>query len=131
MGKTVLTISIDAATNEVVISSGAVKGGNVRSRAGRRIRWERDAATVDMFNLEFDQFDDTEGAVDKQTDWPFAFHDAEPPAAIVKPLKGSVQEATAFEGKIAAGGGGVFKYTVKATKGAQIRTLDPIIIIEK
>jgi hypothetical protein len=129
MGKTVLTISIDNVTNEVVITSGAVKGGNLRSKAGRRIRWEKDN-TVDMFDLEFDQFDDVDGAVDTQKDWPFALHDAEPAAAIVKPVKGYVREATAFEGKIAAGRG-VFKYTVKATKGGQVRTLDPIIIVER
>jgi hypothetical protein len=116
MGKTVLTISIDNGTNEVVITSGAVKGGNLRSKAGRRIRWEKDN-TVDMFDLEFDQFDDVDGPVDTQKDWPFA-------------LQGYVREATAFEGKIAAGKG-VFKYTVKATKGGQVRTLDPIIIVER
>jgi hypothetical protein len=130
--RTVLTIAIVAGKVEVSsnVDNRAVKGGHVRARPGRRIRWERSTDnSVTDFDLAFESFEAVEGPVAQEDDWPFTAHDADPAAARVRPFKGTVIGATAFEGKLSADSG-VYKYTVKARNNNQEFILDPVIIVE-
>jgi hypothetical protein len=121
-----MTISINAGAVE--IDSTGKKGGNVRGKALRRVRWIKDAS-VDRFDLKFERLEDADGALSKEADWPFIEARVVPAAAPVDEEAGIVTNAERFSARLADAG--VYKYTITAYKNASVYVLDPAIIIDK
>jgi hypothetical protein len=121
-----LTISITA-TGAVDIDCAGKKGGHVRGMALRRVRWLKDAASVDRFDLKFERLEDVDGSLSEDPDWPFIDPRLAPNGATYDDEAGTVTGAEKFTARLADGG--VYKYTVTAWKGANKYLLDPVIIV--
>ena len=122
-----MTISINS-TGAVEIDSAGKKGGNMRGKALRRVRWTKDGS-VDRFDLKFERLEDADGALSKEADWPFIETRVVPAAATIDEDTGTVTSAEKFSARLADAG--VYKYTVTAYKGGNSYVLDPAIIIDK
>ena len=121
-----LTISITS-TGAVDIDCAGKKGGHVHGMALRRVRWQRDATTVDRFDLKFERYEGEEGAVSQEPDWPFIEARPVPPTINPNEDAGTVTGVEKFTARLADDG--VFKYTVTAYKGNNNYVLDPVIIV--
>jgi hypothetical protein len=120
-----LTISITT-TGAVDIDCAGKKGGHIRGMALRRVRWLKDTS-VDRFDLKFERYEDEEGPLSWNPDWPFLEARAQPNAATTDEDAGTVTGAEKFSARLADTG--VYKYTVTAYKGANRYVLDPMIIV--
>lgn len=126
-GQIKLTVSINA-VGAVEIDSAGKKGGNMRGKALRRVRWTKDNS-VDKFDLKFERLEDVDGALSLEADWPFIETKPVPATAAVNEDTGTVTGVERFSARLADAG--VYKYTVTAYKNASVCVLDPAIIIEK
>lgn len=121
-----LTISITNA-GEVNIDCAGKKGGHVRSRSLRRVRWLKDNS-VDTFDLKFERLEDVDGPASPDPDWPFIEAKALPAnGPLIDEELGIVKGAEKFTARLADTG--VYKYTVKAYKNGAEFILDPVIIV--
>lgn len=121
-----LTISITS-TGAVDIDCAGKKGGHVHGMALRRVRWLKDTASVDSFDLKFERYEGEDGPVSQDPDWPFIEARPQPSTATMDEDAGTVSNADKFTARLADTG--VFKYTVTARKGANTYVLDPVIIV--
>jgi hypothetical protein len=121
-----LTISITTA-GAVDIDCAGKKGGHVRGKALRRVRWLKDAASVDRFDLKFERLEDEDGPASPDPDWPFIDPRVAPNGATYDDEAGTVTGADRFSARLADDG--VYKYTVTAWKGTSKYVLDPVIIV--
>ena len=126
-GQIKMTISINA-SGAVEIDSTGKKGGNLRGKALRRVRWTKDNS-VDRFDLKFERLEDTDGALLMEADWPFIDARVAGSGGGFNEDTGLVTSAERFSARLADAG--VYKYTVTAYKNANVYVLDPAIIIDK
>jgi hypothetical protein len=126
-GQIKLTISINAGS-AVEIDSAGKKGGNMRGKALRRVRWTKDAS-VDRFDLKFERLEDADGALSLEADWPFIEARVAGAGGAFNEDTGTVTGVERFSARLADAG--VYKYTVTAYKNATVCVLDPAIIVDK
>ena len=126
-----MTIGIQG--GQITVSEGGKHKGHAREQVGRRIVWVRDLATVTSFVLTFERLEESDGALDTSTDWPFDSVRAFPPAAKVDEVECEVKDAEKVVARL-GNDPGIFKYTVAVVPAGTTQPappLDPVIIVRR